>query len=106
MGLAVLTAGSAGVKGSLILLTADLLMLPMLSMLPVLLWCEDAPRGGLPRRLRRGVICLLWFAAVLEAASDMASPMLPKLSALLSVPVTDGHSLLPQMLPPLSWRRH
>ncbi len=41
---------------------------------------------------------------VLEVASDMLSSM-SKLSALLRVPVTEGHSLLLQMLPPCSLRK-
>lgn len=42
--------------------------------------------------------------AVLDAASEMLSSM-SKLSALLRVPVMEGHSLLLQMLPPCSLRR-
>lgn len=105
------TGSAAALGGSHRQEDGDLLVvlmtgLPMLSMLGLLLWREAAARRGRFMRLLSGVSCFAMPAAVLEVqvASDVASSM-SKLSALLRLPVTEGHSLLLQMLPPCSLRR-
>ena len=105
------TMGSAALGGSHRREDGDLLVvlmtgLPMLSMLGLLLWREAAAQRDKLMRFLNGVCCIALPAAVLEVqvASDMVSSM-SKLSALLRLPVTEGHSLLLHMLPPCSLRR-
>lgn len=103
------STGSGALGGSQRRDDEDLLVvlptgLPTLSMLGLLLCREAAAWRGRFSRFLSGVCCFVMPAAVLDATSDRASSM-SKLSALLMLPVMEGHSLLLQMLPPCSLRR-